>query len=60
MKGIYVSYATLLVAIGQILVAIGNKDSEAFYAAATAVLACFLPAVFHWLTPPAPPVPPAV
>ena len=59
MSAVHISIAALLVAAGQLLTAIGQKNSPAFYAAVTAVLACFLPSVLSWLTPPAPPAPPA-
>jgi len=53
----HVSIAALLIAAGQLMVAIGQRNEPAFYAALTAVWACFLPSVLSWLnTPPQPPL----
>jgi|GEM_PF-1375579 hypothetical protein len=51
MTGVHVSVAALLVAVGQLLTAIGQKNAPAFYSSVTAILACFLPSVLTWLTP---------
>ncbi len=51
MSGLQVSSAALLVAVGQLCIAIGQKNSPAFYSSVTAILACFLPSVLTWLTP---------
>ena len=51
MTGVHVSVAALLVATGQLLTAIGQKNAVAFYSSVTAILACFLPSVLTWLTP---------
>ena len=51
MKGLHVSVAALLVALGELLTAIGQKNPSAFYASMTAILACFLPSVLTWLSP---------
>jgi hypothetical protein len=59
MKALHVSTAALLIAVGELLTAIGQKNSPALYASITAILASFLPSVLTWLTPPAPPAPPA-
>jgi Na+/citrate or Na+/malate symporter len=53
MTGKHFSIAALLVALGQLLVAIGTKNPAALYASITAILACFLPSLLTWLTPPA-------
>ena len=53
LKGL--SMAALLIAVGQLLTAIGQKNAPAFYSSITAILACFLPAVSEWMTPPAKP-----
>ncbi len=59
MTGVHVSIAALLVAAGQLLTAIGQKNAPAFYASVTAILACFLPSVLAWLKPETPPVKPS-
>ena len=51
MTRVHVSVAALLVALGQLLTAIGQKNASAFYSSVTAILACFLPSVLTWLTP---------
>lgn len=51
MSGFHVSVAALLIAFGQLLTSIGQKNSPAFYASVTAILASFLPSVLSWLTP---------
>ncbi len=51
MTGVHVSTAALLVALGELLTAIGQKNAPAFYSSVTAILACFLPSVLSWLTP---------
>jgi hypothetical protein len=51
MTGVHVSVAALLVAVGQLLTAIGQKNALAFYSSVTALLACFLPSVLTWLRP---------
>jgi hypothetical protein len=51
MTGVHVSLAALLVAVGQLLTAIGQKNAPALYSSVTAILACFLPSVLTWLTP---------
>jgi hypothetical protein len=51
MSGLHVSTAALLVAVGQLCIAIGQKNSPAFYSSITAILACFLPSVLSWLAP---------
>ncbi len=51
MTGVHVSVAALLVALGQLLTAIGQKNAPAIYSSVTAILACFLPSVLTWLTP---------
>ena len=51
MSGLHFSTAALLIAIGQLFVAIGQKNSSAFYSSVTAILACFLPSVLSWLSP---------
>ncbi len=51
MTGVHVSVAAILVAGGQLLTAIGQKNALAFYSSLTAILACFLPSVLTWLTP---------
>ncbi len=51
MKGIHVSIAALLISVGQLLTAIGQKNAPALYASITAILACFLPSVMSWMTP---------
>jgi len=58
MHHLHVSVAALLIAAGQLMVAIGQRNEPAFYASLTAVWACFLPSVFLWLNPPAQPPPP--
>ena len=52
MTGVHISIAALLVAIGQLLTAIGQKNAPAFYSSVTAILACFLPSVLSWLEKP--------
>ena len=59
MKPVHISIAALLIATGQMLTAAGQKNVAAFYAALTAILACFLPSLLDWLTPTIPPVKPA-
>ena len=51
MTGVHVSVAALLVAAGQLLTAIGQKNAPALYSSVTAILACFLPSVLTWPTP---------
>lgn len=51
MSGVHVSVAALLVAVGELLTAIGQKNATAFYTSVTAILACFLPSVLSWLNP---------
>ncbi len=51
MTGLHFSTAALLVAVGQLLTAIGQKNATAFYASCTAIMTCFLPSVLSWLTP---------
>ena len=51
MTGVHVSVAALLVAAGQLLTAIGQKNAPALYSSVTAILACFLPSVLTWLSP---------
>jgi hypothetical protein len=51
MSGVHVSVAALLVAVGELLTAIGQKNAQAFYTSVTAILACFLPSVLSWLKP---------
>jgi hypothetical protein len=51
MTPVHVSIAALLIAVGQLLTAIGQKNAPAFYSSVTAILACFLPSVLIWLTP---------
>lgn len=51
MTAAHLSIAALLVAIGQLLTAVGQKNAPAFYAGVTAVLACFLPSITEWFTP---------
>ncbi len=51
MNGVHLSYAALLVALGQLLTAIGQKNASAFYSSVTAIMACFLPSVLNWLSP---------
>jgi hypothetical protein len=51
MSGIHFSSAALLIAIGQLFMAIGQKNAPAFYSSTTAILACFLPSVLSWLSP---------
>ena len=46
-----VSAAALLAAVGQLAIAISQKNAPAFYAALTAIAACFLPSVLTWLAP---------
>ncbi len=53
------SIAALLIAVGQLLTAIGQKNSLAFYSSITAILATFLPSVLTWLTPTDGPAKPA-
>jgi hypothetical protein len=50
-------WSTLLISVGQLLTAIGQKNGAAFYASVTAVLACLVPAVVTWFKPaPSPPL----
>ena len=51
MTGLHFSTAALLVAVGQLLTAIGQKNATAFYASCTAIMTCFLPSVLSWLNP---------
>lgn len=55
MKGLHIASAALLIAVGELLTAIGQKNAPAFYASITAIMACFLPSLLSWLTPPDPP-----
>jgi hypothetical protein len=51
MSGFHVTTAALLIAVGQLFIAIGQRNSPAFYSSVTAILACFLPSVLTWLSP---------
>lgn len=51
MSLVHVSWAGLLIALGQLLIAFGHKDGPAFWAALTAVASCFLPSVLAWMKP---------
>lgn len=51
MTGLHFSTAAFLVAVGELLTAVGQKNAPAFYSSVTAILACFLPSVLSWLTP---------
>ena len=51
MNSLHFSSAALLIAVGELLTAIGQKNSLAFYSAITAILAAFLPSVLQWLAP---------
>lgn len=56
MKTVHVSMSVLLVALGQLLVAIGRRNASAVGAGVTAILLAFLPAVTDWFGPDPTPV----
>jgi hypothetical protein len=49
---LHVSVAALLVASSELMLAIGQRNELAFYAALTAVWVSFLPSVIQWLNNP--------
>jgi hypothetical protein len=51
MKALHVSTATLMAAVGALVVAISAKDGTAVVAAIVAIVACFLPSVADWFKP---------